>query len=88
MARFHDTRFGARFDATPPDTAWPAYLRQEHAQARFVLATEQRRDVVRVKSLQRLRQRPMTAWAPKSNVQPGITYPRMFTPWRIWTIRR
>lgn len=87
MARFHDSRFDPnRFDSTPPDTAWPPYLKQEHAQARFAVATAARTEVTRVHRLQRLRQRPMTAWAPPRNQVNA--FPVMKVPWRIWTIRR
>jgi len=85
--RFHDARFDdGRFDSAPPAALRPTYLRQEHAQDRFVREIGQRRKVARIKHRQRLRQRPLTAWAPqRSSTSPQ---PKLFTPWRIWTIRR
>ena len=83
--RFHDARFDARFDATAPVSLWPPYLRQEHAQDRFTRAMSERREVVRVLRLQRLRVRPLTA-LPKTNVTSAPAV--MKVPWRIWTIRR
>ena len=86
MARFHDSRFGARFDSTPAVALRPPYLGQKDAQDRFTRAMGARAKVTRLHRLQRHRQRPLTAWAPQQN-EFGA-YPRHFVPWRIWTIRR
>lgn len=77
---------GEGTEPPPIVSIWPAYLRQEHAQARFVLALEQRRDVTRLHRLQRNRQRSPMAWMPRQN-EFGAP-PVMKVPWRIWTIRR
>ena len=47
-----------------------------------------RTKATRVQRLQRLRNRPLTAWAPKLAGAGNASHPRIKVPWRIWTIRR
>ena len=84
--RFHDARFDSnRFDSAAPDTAWPAYLRQEYPLLRVDAIMRREVALAHVTQLQRNRQRPMSAWAPHRNQISA--YPVMFVPWRTWIIR-
>lgn len=84
--RFHDSRFDPnRFDATAAASLWPPYLHQEYPLQRVAAIAERRRDLVRVVRMQRIRQRPMTAFSPKTNLfnAPAV----MFKPWVTWTLK-
>ena len=86
MPRFHSSRFNAsRFDATAAVSTWPAYLRQEYPLQRVVAISARRESIGRVTTLQRHRQRPLTAWVPHRNQVSAQAV--MKVPWVFWTIR-